>query len=117
MNPIPQVPSFNIGSIESSGLSPSAPFIRPWPATNGKSLTLKFFNTPYLCINDSFAKAILSSNNSKNFSTLPLACIPILGKFIVVGAIFPLPLQPGSPLTFFIRYVLHPIVAGIYPLS
>ena len=48
INPIPHVPCLSIGSIESSASNLSEPFISPCPATNGKSLTLKFLRTLYL---------------------------------------------------------------------
>ena len=117
INPIPQVPCLSIGSIESSASKPSEPFISPCPATKGKSLTLKFLRTLYLWSNASFDNINLSSNIWKNLSISLFASIPIRGKLIVIGAIFPLPLHPGSPLIFFIKYVLHPIVAGKYPWS
>ena len=103
INPIAHVPCLRIGSIESSCDNPSEPFINPWPATNGKSLTLNCFKTPYLWSNASFAKINRSCNISKNLSIFLLASIPILGRLIVIGAILPLPLHPGSPLTFFIK--------------
>src|SRR3712207_9423771 len=72
----PQVPCFKIGSIESFGLRFSEPFIRPCPATKGKSLTLSFFKTSYLCNRESLASTSLLFNSSKKQSILPSAKIP-----------------------------------------
>ena len=56
-----------------------------------------------------------NQSDNGNYANLDSANLDTNGRLIVSGAIFPLPLHPGSPLTFFIKYVRHPIVAGIYP--